>query len=112
MYKHYNSYFFILVLTIIICEVVAHYFFKKSINNKNKKLFIFSGIILYSIVGSLAYLILQYGEIGVINLIWHLLYFIMLFIIGYIFLDEKLSVKKIVACIFGLISLTLFLLDE
>tara|TARA_B100000902_G_scaffold398742_2_gene466664 strand:+ start:1561 stop:1899 length:339 start_codon:yes stop_codon:yes gene_type:complete len=112
MYKYYDLFFVILVLTTIICEVMAHYFFKKSTNNSNKNLLIFLGIILYSIVGSLAYLILQYGEIGVINLIWHLVYFIMLFIIGYIFLDEKMSVKKIVACIFGLISLTIFLLDE
>ena len=82
--------------------------------NKNSEILLNSliiGIVLYSIIGILAYQILQYGEIGVINIIWHLLHFMILFIVGYLFLDEKLSFKKTIACILGLISLVIFLLE-
>ena len=112
MYKNYDKYFFILIFLIIFCEITAQYLFKKPVIIKHKNLSFIVGIILYSIIGLLAYQILQYGEIGVINIVWHLLHFIILFIVGYLFLDEKLSFKKTIACILGLISLTIFLLED
>ena len=37
--------------------------------------------------------------------------FLILFLIGYFFLNEKLSIKKIIASIIGLISLLIFMTD-
>ena len=110
-HKSYDKYFFVFILLIIFCEITAQYLFKKALIIKDTDLFYYIGILLYLIIGLLAFQLLQYGEIGVINIIWHLLHFLILFLVGYLFLDEKLSFKKTIACILGLISLALFLLE-
>jgi len=70
------------------------------------------GIVLYAISGYFAYKLLKYGELGVINIIWHLFHFAALFFVGYFFLNEKLSNKKILGSILGIISLFIFMTDE
>ena len=114
MYKNtdkiYDKYFFIFIFLIIFCEITAQYLFKKP-PFKNKIIIYTVGAILYSIIGILAYQILQYGELIVINIVWHLLHFIILFFIGYFILGEKLSFNKTIASILGLISLGIFLLE-
>ena len=110
MYKSYDRLFFVFIFLIISCEMVAQYLFKKP-PFKNKIIIYTVGVILYSIIGILAYQILQYGELMVINIIWHLFHFIILFLIGYFILGEKLSFNQVVACILGLTSLGIFLLE-
>ena len=110
MYKNYDRLFFVFIFLIISCEMAAQYLFKRP-PFKNKIIIYAIGAILYSIIGILAYQILQYGELLVINIVWHLFHFIILFLIGYFILGEKLSFNKSVACILGLASLGIFLLE-
>ena len=114
--------FYFLILLLIIIEVSAQYLFKLSylknsyltksyLTNKynNVNYYFIIGFILYSISGFFVYKVLEYGDLGVINVIWHLLHFFSLFFVSYYFLGEKLTNKKIVGSIFGIISLFLLM---
>ena len=109
--------FYIYLFFSIFFEIGAQYLFKlihlKKITNKNNiiQLSLIVGIIFYALTGFFAFKLLSYAELGVINIIWHLFHFLILFIIGYLFLNEKLSMKKIIASIIGLVSLILFMTD-
>ena len=109
-----DTFFYVYLFSSIFFEISAQYLFKlihlKKILNY-KQLILFFGIIFYALTGYFAFKLLSYAELGVINIIWHLFHFLILFIIGYLFLNEKLSIKKIIASIIGLISLTLFMTD-
>lgn len=117
--------FYFLILLLIIIEVSAQYLFKLSylknsyLTNKNNNVntnvntnvnyYFIIGFILYSISGFFVYKVLEYGDLGVINVIWHLLHFFSLFFVSYYFLGEKLTNKKIIGSIFGIISLFLLM---
>ena len=109
-----DTFFYVYLFSSIFFEISAQYLFKlihlKKILNY-KQLILFFGIIFYALTGYFAFKLLSYAELGVINIIWHLFHFLILFIIGYLFLNEKLSIKKIIASIIGLISLILFMTD-
>lgn len=112
-----DSFFYIYLFFSVFFEISAQYLFKlihlkKILNYNYKQLAVISGVIFYALTGYFAFKLLSYAELGVINIIWHLFHFLMLFIIGYLFLNEKLSIKKIVASIIGLISLILFMTNN
>jgi len=115
-----NYLFYIFTLFAILSEVFAQYLFKKihlsNIKNYtfnyNKKLFFIIGIILYAFTGFFAYKLLHYKEIIIVNIIWHIFHFIILFLIGYFIFNEKLNFKKIIATIFGIICIFIFISDE
>ena len=80
--------FYFLILLLIIIEVSAQYLFKLSYLKKNTltnsyltnkynnvNYYFIIGFILYSISGIFVYKVLEYGQLGVINVIWHLLHF-------------------------------------
>tara|TARA_Y100000816_G_C26100744_1_gene583283 strand:- start:2024 stop:2371 length:348 start_codon:yes stop_codon:yes gene_type:complete len=109
----YNLYLFLFIILTIIFEISAQYLFKLKYTKKNLPFYLVpTGIVLYAISGYFAYKLLKYGELGVINIIWHLFHFTALFFVGYFFLNEKLSKKKILASILGIISLFIFMTDE
>ena len=76
-----------------------------------KTYYFYIAIICYTLSGYFAYKMLKYEQLIVVNIIWHIIHFIILFILGIYFFNEKISNKKIVACLFGLISISLFLFD-
>jgi multidrug transporter EmrE-like cation transporter len=94
----------------ILTEVSAQYIFKSSYHEEDTSN-VWVGVVLYIFSGYFAYRMLEYGELGVINLIWHLCYFLLLFAVGYWFLDEKITGIKFLASLLGIISLFLFLTD-
>ena len=114
--------FYFLIVLLIVIEVTAQYLYKLShlknghlknghLNNKynNINFYFIIGFILYSISGFFVYKVLEYGDLGVINVIWHLLHFFSLFFVSYYFLEEKLNNKKIFGSILGIISLFLLM---
>ena len=106
--------FYIYLILSIVFEISAQYFFKLIHLNKiknNKQIVLILGVIFYSFTGYFAYKLLNYAELGVVNIIWHLFHFIMLFVIGYLFLNEKLNNRKLIATIIGAVSLLLFMTD-
>ena len=54
------------------------------------------GIILYAFTGFFVFNLLKYQNLGVANVIWHLFHFLLLFLVGYFFLGEKLTKNQII----------------
>ena len=121
-----NNLFYLYLFLSVFFEIVAQYLYKLVHLNKipnifnaqnlvttsnSKNIYIIIGIIFYACTGYFAFKLLKYGELVIINIIWHLVHFFILFLIGYFLLNEKLNFKKIMACIFGIISLILFLTE-
>ena len=103
--------FYIFVLLSIISEVFAQYLFKISHKSKFVNYYLILGIILYAFTGFFVFNLLKYAHLGIANVVWHLFHFILLFFVGYFFLGEKLTKKQIVASIFGIVSLFLFMTE-
>ena len=111
-----NYLFYLYLAMTIFFEISAQYIFKLyhkySANKKiNSYYYPYIGVIFYAITGIFAFKLLNYGELGVINIIWHLFHFFFLFFIGYYFLNEKLSTKKIIGSILGLTALFILMSD-
>jgi drug/metabolite transporter (DMT)-like permease len=70
-------------------------------SNSYSNLLVFFGLIAYTFTGFCVYRILNYGNLVVLNIIWHLVYFGILFIIGFLIFKEKINYQKIIALIFG-----------
>ena len=122
----FDKFFYLFLFFSVFFEIGAQYLFKlihnkkiynnsylslfNFINNKNNFLLII-GIVFYALTGFFAFKILKYGELGVINIIWHLLHFFILFLIGYFVLNERLNLNKKIGCIFGIIAIIFFMID-
>ena len=107
-----NFIFYFFVLLSIISEVFAQYLFKISHKSKLVYTYLIIGIVFYAFTGFFVFNLLKYSHLGVANVIWHLFHFLLLFLVGYFFLGEKLTKKQIIACIFGIISLFLFMTER
>ena len=107
-----NLLFYVFVLLSIISEVLAQYLFKISHKTKLVNSYLMIGIVLYAFTGFFVFNLLKYAHLGVANVIWHLFHFLLLFLVGYFFLGEKLTKKQIIASIFGIISLFLFMTER
>ena len=86
-----DLFFYIYLFFSIFFEISAQYLFKlihlKKIINKNNivQLTLIVGIIFYALTGFFAFKLLSYAELGVINIIWHLFHFLILFILAIYF---------------------------
>jgi len=109
-----DLYFFIYVFTLMICEISAQTLFKSyhsdsSTSIKSKNVRLATGLVLYSLSGVFAFKILEYGSLGVINIIWHMLHFFALFIVGSVMFGEKYNARQILASLLAGGSLYLFM---
>ena len=120
-YLKIDIYFYLYLFLITFFSIVSQYLFKqieKNRENKNVDLSKFTninnfylgiGLLMYTLLGYSIYKLLPYGSLIVLNIIWHLVYFIVLFIMGYLIYNEKYNVQKIIALILGFISLSIFM---
>jgi hypothetical protein len=120
-YLKLDIYFYWYLFLITFFSIVSQYLFKQIEKNRAAKdvesnkftninnLYLGIGLLMYTLLGFSIYKLLPYGSIIVLNIIWHLVYFIILFIMGYIIYKEKYTFEKIIALIFGLISLVIFM---
>ena len=121
-----DKFFYIFLFFSILFEISAQYLYKLVYNKKNlsvdfgfgpifsninKNNYVLLGVIFYALTGYFAFKILKYGELGVINIIWHLFHFFSLFFIGYFALGERLSFNKKIGCLFGIIAIIFFMFD-
>jgi drug/metabolite transporter (DMT)-like permease len=121
MNKLYNNLFFLLTIIIVVSlEISAQYLFKLD-KNKNinfntgsafRSKYIIFGIILYAVLGFFVNFMLQFDQLIIVNIIWHLMHFFILFIIGYFYFNEKLTLKKYIGIIFAIIAIILFMSDH
>ena len=79
-------------------------------NLTNKNLLIILGLFFYTLSGIFVFKLLKYGDLTTINIIYHIIYFTGLFLVGYYLLNEKFNIKKLLASCLGLISIILFII--
>ena len=79
-------------------------------NLTSKNLLIILGIFFYTLSGIFVFKLLKYGDLTTINIIYHIIYFTGLFLVGYYLLNEKFNKKKLLASCIGLISIILFII--
>jgi drug/metabolite transporter (DMT)-like permease len=120
-YSKVDVYFYLYLFLITFFSIVSQYLFKQIEKNRGSNsveankftninnLYLGIGLLMYTLLGFSIYKLLSYGSLIVLNIIWHLVYFIVLFIMGYIIYKEKYTFEKIIALIFGFISLVIFM---
>jgi len=115
-YLKIDNYFYVYLFSITFFSIFSQYLFKviqKNKNNKNNSynnLYLGLGLVMYTVLGYCIYKLLSYGNILILNIIWHLIYFAVLFLMGYLLFEEKINFQKIVALVFGFISLVIFMI--
>ena len=122
-YLKVDIYFYLYLFFITFFSLVSQYLFKqieknRATNNVDVNKFtninnIYLGIVflMYTLLGFSIYKLLPYGSLIVLNIVWHLVYFIVLFAMGYFIYNEKYNFQKIGALIFGFISLVIFIIS-
>ena len=121
-YMKVDIYFYLYLFLITFFSVVSQYLFKQIQKNRENNnniesynfininnLYLGIGLIMYTLLGFYIYKLLSYGSLIVLNIVWHLIYFIILFFVGHFIYKEKYNFQKIVASIFGFISLIIFM---
>jgi drug/metabolite transporter (DMT)-like permease len=120
-YLKVDFYFYLYLFLITFFSIVSQYLFKQIEKNRlnssvdlNKftninNFYLLIGLLMYTLLGFSIYKLLPYGSLIVLNIIWHLVYFIVLFLMGYFIYKEKYNFEKIIALIFGFISLVIFM---
>lgn len=121
-YVKVDIYFYWYLFLITFFSVVSQYLFKqieknRAINNVDvnkftniNNIYLGIGLLMYTLLGFSIYKLLPYGSLIVLNIIWHLVYFIVLFLMGYFIYKEKYNFEKVIALIFGFISLVIFMI--
>lgn len=122
-YLKVDIYFYLYLFFITFFSVVSQYLFKQIEKNRatnnvdvNKftninNIYLGIGLLMYTLLGFSIYKLLPYGSLIVLNIVWHLVYFIVLFAMGYFIYNEKYNFQKISALIFGFISLVIFMIS-
>jgi drug/metabolite transporter (DMT)-like permease len=120
-YLKVDFYFYMYLFFITFFSIVSQYLFKQIEKNRlsnnvdlNKftninNYYLAIGLLMYTLLGFSIYKLLPYGSLVTLNIIWHLVYFIVLFLMGYFIYKEKYTFQKIIALIFGFISLAIFM---
>lgn len=120
-YLKIDIYFYLYLFFITFFSITSQYLFKQIEKNRETKnvdlskftninnLYLGFGLLMYTLLGFSIYKLLPYGSLIVLNIIWHLVYFIVLFIMGYLIYNEKYNFQKIIALILGFISLSIFM---
>jgi hypothetical protein len=120
-YLKVDFYFYLYLFLITFFSIVSQYLFKQIEKNRlsnnvdlNKftninNYYLAIGLLMYTLLGFSIYKLLPYGSLIVLNIMWHLVYFIVLFLMGYFIYKEKYTFEKIIGLIFGFISLVIFM---
>jgi multidrug transporter EmrE-like cation transporter len=96
------------IIIVVVCGAYAQYLAKMYNKTKNLWYLIGSGTSFTIGVLSLFTAYMHHNEyIWLLNALWSLISIIALYIVGYVFFDEKISMNEIIACIFIMISVYL-----
>lgn len=109
-YFKIDNYFYLYLFLITLFSIVPQYLFKKVQQKELHYIYLIFGVIMYALLGFSIFKLLHYGNILILNIVWHLIYFIILFLMGYFLFQEKINIEKVVALIFGFISLVIFMI--
>jgi drug/metabolite transporter (DMT)-like permease len=109
-YLKIDNYFYLYLFLITLFSIISQYLFKKIQKRDLHYMYLIVPVTMYALLGFVIYKLLHYGNILILNIIWHLIYFILLFLMGYFIFQEKINFEKIIALIFGFISLVIFMI--
>lgn len=109
-YLKIDNYFYLYLFLITACSIISQYLFKKIQQKELQEIYLFIGFFMYTLLGFSIYKLLHYGNILILNIVWHLIYFILLFLMGYLIFKEEINYEKIIALFFGLVSLIIFMI--
>jgi drug/metabolite transporter (DMT)-like permease len=109
-YFKIDNYFYVYLFLITLFSISSQYLFKKIQKKELPYNYLIFGLVMYALLGFSIYKLLHYGNILILNIIWHLIYFILLFLMGYFIFQEKINFQKIVALLLGVISLSIFMI--
>jgi drug/metabolite transporter (DMT)-like permease len=108
-YLKIDNYFYLYLFLITMFSIASQYLFKKVQKKELDQMYLIIGVTLYALLGFVIYKLLHYGNILILNIVWHLIYFIILFLMGVFIFQEKINFEKIIALILGFISLVIFM---
>ena len=107
-----DIWFLFYVLSLMAFEISGQVLFKKYYSSdKNKNLILVTGILMYCISSLFVLKVLEYGSLGLINVVWHSFHFTIIFMVGHFVLGEKYTTKQLLASILGMLSLGLFMIE-
>jgi len=109
-YLKIDKFFYVYLFLITLFSISSQYLFKKIQKKELPRSYLIFGVTMYALLGFVIYKLLHYGNIIILNIIWHLIYFILLFLMGYFIFQEKFNFQKLVALLFGVISLFIFMM--
>lgn len=102
-----DLYLLILLILIISTETAAQYFLQKKTKTK-KNIFLLLGILLYSAVGGIYYIILDRGKkLAIANSFWNAGTEISVALLGFLLFGQKLTYYQIIGIIFILLGVNL-----
>jgi|UniRef100_A0A6C0DVA3 drug/metabolite transporter (DMT)-like permease len=108
-YKKLDVFFYVYLLLITVSSISSQFLFKKAYANSGDNKLVLLGLLAYTFTGYCVYSVLSYGNLVILNIIWHLIYFVILFIIGFLIFKEKFSYQQLIASLFGMLSLIIFM---
>ena len=115
-YLKLDVYFYLYLFSITFFSIFSQYLFKDididttRVSNKNY-LYLGLGLLMYTLTGYFIYKLLPYGNLLILNVIWHIVYFFVLFLVGYLLFKEKITFTKMIALILGIICLIIFMFE-
>ena len=115
-YLKLDVYFYLYLFSITFFSIFSQYLFKDididttRVSNKNY-LYLGLGLLMYTLTGYFIYKLLNYGNLLILNVIWHIVYFFVLFLVGYLLFKEKITFTKMIALILGIICLIIFMFE-
>lgn len=102
--------YWILIFSLIVVDVISTGIIKQSVSEINHNYLY--GMIGFFISGYILYLLLDMGNLAIINATWDILSIILISIIGIIYFKESYNTYHIIGLIFAFISLFFINHDE
>lgn len=76
----------------------------KIYTKNNKILFLITGLLGYAITGLMFTQLLKYHDLAKSNIIWHIIHFIILFLVSVFYFNKKYTYLDLIGILFGIIS--------
>ena len=84
-------------------ESISDIILKEYVTNK-KTLYLLIGLIGYILIGFTFMQLLKFNNLGTANIVWHVMHFMILCVVGIFYYNEKYTLKEIIGIILGLMS--------
>tara|TARA_B100002051_G_C16678063_1_gene608182 strand:+ start:363 stop:671 length:309 start_codon:yes stop_codon:yes gene_type:complete len=84
-------------------QSISDIILKEYVTNK-KAIYLIIGLIGYILIGYTFMRLLKFHNLGTANIVWHVMHFMILCLVGIFYYNEKYTLKEIIGIILGLMS--------